>query len=183
MLSVWQFGILVAEWTKRLQRAKVSVILTKPENRCYGNTDFYLILIEKMKETGIQVIMVDEDTECFAIIDQELVWHGGMNLLGKVDAWDNLIRIKSESIVQELMGMILKEFCDNDVTSSPLTLWQLYNVLYTEICGFKPFLWQKSRIFFVAMTWHPRGHCVSGIVCRGEESRYIRLCVRKIWFA
>ena len=67
---------------------KVSVILTKPENRCYGNTDFYLILIEKMKETGIQVIMVDEDTECFAIIDQELVWHGGMNLLGKVDAWD-----------------------------------------------------------------------------------------------
>ncbi len=76
----------------------------------------------KMKETGIQVIMVDEDTECFAIIDQELVWHGGMNLLGKVDAWDNLIRIKSESIVQELMGMILKEFCDNDVTSSPVTL-------------------------------------------------------------
>ena len=101
---------------------KVSVILTKPENRCYGNTDFYLILIEKMKETGIQVIMVDEDTECFAIIDQDLVWHGGMNLLGKVDAWDNLIRIKSESIVQELMGMILKEFCDNDVTSSPVTL-------------------------------------------------------------
>ena len=45
-----------------------------------------------------------------------------MNLLGKVDAWDNLIRIKSESIVQELMGMILKEFCDNDVTSSPVTL-------------------------------------------------------------
>ena len=23
------------------------------------------------------------------------------------------------------------------------------------------------------------GRCVSGIVCRGEESRYIRLCVRK----
>ena len=138
MLSVWQFGILVAEWAKKLQRAKVSVILTKPENRCYGNTDFYLILIEKM------------------------------NLLGKVDAWDNLIRIKSESIVQELMGMILKEFCDNDVTSSPVTLWQLYNVLYTEICGFKPFSWQKSRMFFVAMTWHPRGGCVlfkASLVC------------------
>ena len=138
MLSVWQFGILVAEWTKRLQRAKVSVILTKPENRCYGNTDFYLILIEKM------------------------------NLLGKVDAWDNLIRIKSESIVQELMGMILKEFCDNDVTSSPVTLWQLYNVLYTEICGFKPFWWQKSRIFFVAMTWHPRDDSVWKVACQNR---------------
>ena len=38
---------------------------------------------------------------------------GGMNLLGKVDAWDNLIRIKSESVAQELMGMILKEFSHN----------------------------------------------------------------------
>lgn len=43
---------------------------------------------------------------------------GEMNLLGKVDVWDNLIRIKSESVAQELMGMILKEFCDNDLTSS-----------------------------------------------------------------
>ena len=101
---------------------KVSVILTNPENRCYGNTDFYLVLIEKMKETGIQVIMVDEDTECFAIIDRELVWHGGMNLLGKVDAWDNLIRIKSESVAQELMGMMQEEFCNNDITSFPPTL-------------------------------------------------------------
>ena len=40
---------------------------------------------------------------------RELVWHGGMNLLGKVDAWDNLIRIKSESVAQELMGMIQEE--------------------------------------------------------------------------
>ena len=29
-----------------------------------------------------------------------------MNLLGKVDAWDNLIRIKSESIAQELLEMV-----------------------------------------------------------------------------
>lgn len=47
--------------------------------------------------------------ECFAVIDNELVWHGGMNLLGKVDAWDNLIRIKSESVAQELMGMMQEE--------------------------------------------------------------------------
>ena len=62
-----------------------------------------------MKEVGIQIIITKEDKECFAIIDRELVWHGGMNLLGKVDAWDNLIRIKSESIAQELIGMILEE--------------------------------------------------------------------------
>ena len=39
--------------------------------------------------------------------------------------------------------ILLEEMCIRD---------RLYNVLYTEICGFKPFSWQKSRIFFVAMT-------------------------------
>ena len=85
---------------------KVSVILTNPESRCYGSADFYLDLVKKMKEVGIQVSLTEEDQECFAIIDQELVWHGGMNLLGKMDAWDNLIRIKSEEVAQELMGML-----------------------------------------------------------------------------
>ena len=48
--------------------------------------------------------------------------HKGMNLLDRGDAWDDLIRIKSESVAQELLGMISKEFCDNNVTSSPPTL-------------------------------------------------------------
>ncbi len=120
---------------------KVSVILTNPENRCYGNVDFYLILIEKMQETGIQIIMTEEDKECFAIIDRELVWHGGMNLLGKVDAWDNLIRIKSESIAQELMGMIQEEFCDNDITSSPPILYNYITSSIQKYAVFKPFSW------------------------------------------
>ena len=62
-----------------------------------------------------------------------------MNLLGKVDVWDNLIRIKSESVAQELMGMIPKEFCDNYITSSI----QKYAVL-SHFRGKKAayFLWQ-----------------------------------------
>ena len=88
---------------------KVSVMLTDPEYKCYGSVDFYLDLIAQMRTVGIQVIQTKEDKECFAVIDNELVWHGGMNLLGKVDAWDNLIRIKSESVAQELMGMIQEE--------------------------------------------------------------------------
>ena len=45
----------------------------------------------------------------FAIIDDELVWHGGMNLLGKEDAWDNLMRIKSNQVAAELLEIALKE--------------------------------------------------------------------------
>ena len=31
------------------------------------------------------------------------IWHGGMNLLGKVDIWDNLMRIKNHQVAAELL--------------------------------------------------------------------------------
>jgi ERCC4-related helicase len=37
--------------------------------------------------------------------DGNLVWHGGMNLLGKEDAWDNLMRIKSAQVAEELLEL------------------------------------------------------------------------------
>lgn len=48
----------------------------------------------------------EEITEHFAVFDEELVWHGGMNLLGKADVWDNLMRIKDQKVAEELMGMV-----------------------------------------------------------------------------
>ena len=58
-----------------------------------------------MKISGIQVVIKDEVDEHFAVIDEELVWHGGMNLLGKEDVWDNLIRIKSAVVAEELLEL------------------------------------------------------------------------------
>ena len=43
--------------------------------------------------------------EHFAVIDGSLVWHGGMNLLGKEDARDNLIRVKDRKAASELLEM------------------------------------------------------------------------------
>ena len=62
-----------------------------------------------MEKAEIQVILRDEVNEHFALIDDELVWHGGMNLLGKEDVWDNLIRIKSASVAAELLELSLVE--------------------------------------------------------------------------
>lgn len=54
--------------------------------------------------------MTKEDVpEHFAVIDHELVWHGGMNLLGKEDAWDNLMRVRSAQVAEELLEIALKE--------------------------------------------------------------------------
>ncbi len=37
----------------------------------------------------------------------QLVWHGGMNLLGKVDVWDNLMRISNHQVAAELLEIAL----------------------------------------------------------------------------
>ena len=86
----------------------VTVITTEPENIVYGSADFSQGLIEQMKSVGINVILKDEVAEHFAIMDEELVWHGGMNLLGREDAWDNLMRIKSMQVVAELLEIAFK---------------------------------------------------------------------------
>lgn len=82
---------------------KITVLTENPENAVYGNAAFFYALIEQMKAAGVNV-KTAEETEHFAVIDQLLVWHGGMNLLGKEDAWDNLIRVKDAKAAEELLG-------------------------------------------------------------------------------
>ena len=49
--------------------------------------------------------MTEEKSEHYAVIDNMIVWHGGINLLGKADAWDNLIRVGNEQAASELLEM------------------------------------------------------------------------------
>lgn len=85
----------------------VTVITTEPENISYGSPEFHQGLLKEMEESGIYVIVRDEVAEHFAVIDDELVWHGGMNLLGREDAWDNLMRIRSFPVAAELLEIVL----------------------------------------------------------------------------
>ena len=85
----------------------VTVITTEPENISYGSLEFHQGLVQEMEESGIYVIVKDEVAEHFAVIDDELVWHGGMNLLGRVDAWDNLMRVNSFQVAAELLEIAL----------------------------------------------------------------------------
>ena len=85
----------------------VTVITTDPEEVVYGSADVCYGLINEMKQVGINVVTKAEVEERFAVIDDELVWHGGMNLLGKVDIWDNLMRIKNHQVAAELLEIAL----------------------------------------------------------------------------
>lgn len=85
------------------------VITTEPQNIAYGSPEFCQELIDRMREHGIHVIVKEKVEEHFAVMDEELVWHGGMNLLGKEDVWDNLMRVRSAQIAAELLEIALKE--------------------------------------------------------------------------
>ena len=88
---------------------QVTVSTEVPENNIFGNAEFLHSLIRRMKEDGICVRTAEETPRCFAVIDRSLVWHGGVNLLGKEDAWeDNLIRVRDVKAAQELMEMGLE---------------------------------------------------------------------------
>ena len=83
----------------------VTVITLQPENRGFEDTIELHILIDEMKKNGIFVRITEEESEHYAVIDRKLVWHGGMNLLGRADAWDNLIRVDSTQAAAELLEM------------------------------------------------------------------------------
>ncbi len=81
----------------------VTVITLDPENERISDIVDKYSLIESMKQNGIFVRLTEEESEHYAVIDRKLVWHGGMNLLGKADIWDNLIRVENTQAAAELL--------------------------------------------------------------------------------
>ena len=63
-------------------------------------------LIEQLIDAGTNVQLMETMHEHFAIIDNEIVWYGSMNLLSGEKEEDNLMRVESKEIAQELMEMI-----------------------------------------------------------------------------
>ena len=100
--------LLILVKDRQEKGVNVTVITTDPEEVVYGSSDVCYGLINEMKQVGINVVTKAEVEERFAVIDDELVWHGGMNLLGKEDVWDNLMRIKSASVAEELLELSLR---------------------------------------------------------------------------
>ena len=47
----------------------------------------------------------EEYCERFAVIDQEIVWYGGINLLAKSDSEQSIMRVPSKEIAAELMEL------------------------------------------------------------------------------
>jgi superfamily II DNA or RNA helicase len=81
---------------------RITIITENPDNRAIGSSAYLLKLIYELRSIGISIGYTDNVYEHYAVIDRTLVWHGGMNLLGKADVWDNLIRVNDVKAAAEL---------------------------------------------------------------------------------
>ncbi len=82
---------------------KVTVITLNPDSIRFSDPADIQTMITEMREAGITVLITESENEHYAVIDKKLVWHGGMNLLGREDVWDNLIRVESVQAASELL--------------------------------------------------------------------------------
>ncbi len=92
--------------TPRLEKGvNITIITLDPDENYLENVNTVNELLKEMKDIGIHIVLKNEIYERFAVIDQDLVWHGGMNLLGKTDVNDNLIRIYNNDVASELLEL------------------------------------------------------------------------------
>lgn len=101
--KIFEFIDLVKN--KQEKGVTVIVITRYPNNLQFDNPDYANYLIYHLKMAGIIVELCENLDNHYAIIDQEIVWHGGINLLGRPDIYDNLIRLKSVDVASELLTL------------------------------------------------------------------------------
>ena len=84
---------------------EVTIVTWHPDAYKYGKDDVRMELMERLRKAGFEIRLVEETCEHYAVIDNEIVWYGSVNLLSKEDAEDNLMRVCSKDIAAELLQM------------------------------------------------------------------------------
>lgn len=82
---------------------KVTIVTWHPDYYLYGKSDIRMELMDRLHNAGFHMELVQESCEHYAVIDNEIVWYGSVNLLSKEDAEDNIMRIQSREIAAELL--------------------------------------------------------------------------------
>lgn len=90
---------------KQMAGVEVTIVTWESDSYGFGDAGFWMQLHEEMRQAGFYIKIVDESCEHFAIIDQEIVWYGSMNLLAKSNADDSMMRVQSKKIALELMKL------------------------------------------------------------------------------
>lgn len=84
---------------------KCTIVTWHPDLYVFGKSEARMALLERLRKAGFEIYYVEESCEHFAVVDQNVVWYGSMDLLAKPDVEDNLMRVCSSKIATELLEM------------------------------------------------------------------------------
>ena len=96
---------------KQALGVQVTIVTWTPDSYRFGDAAYWMQLHEDMRKAGFYIKTVEESCERFAVIDQEAVWYGNINLLAKNKVDDSIMRVSSKEIAGELMELT---FGNND---------------------------------------------------------------------
>ena len=65
-------------------------------------------LIQRLQASGVRAVLQEHCYERYAVIDNSLVWYGSTNLLSNEKEDDNLMRLVSPAIAEELLEISSK---------------------------------------------------------------------------
>lgn len=88
---------------KQINRVEITIVTWNPDSYNFGDASFWMQLHEEMRQAGFYMKIVEDSCEHFAIIDQEIVWYGNINILAKAKLDDSMMRVQSKEIANELM--------------------------------------------------------------------------------
>lgn len=83
----------------------ITIVTWHPDAYMYGREEHRIELMEELHNTGFNIELMEEHCEHYAVIDNEIVWYGSMNLLSQDDVEDNIMRVVSKEIAAELLEM------------------------------------------------------------------------------
>ena len=90
---------------KQMSGVQVTIVTWTPDSYGFGDAAYWMQLHEDMRKAGFYIKTVEESCERFAVIDQEVVWYGNINLLAKDKIDDSVMRVISKEIASELMEL------------------------------------------------------------------------------
>ena len=68
---------------KQMSGVQVTIVTWTPDSYGFGDAAYWMQLHEDMRRAGFYIRTVEEYCDRFAVIDQEVVWYGNINLLAK----------------------------------------------------------------------------------------------------
>lgn len=100
---------------KQMSGVQVTVVTWAPDSYGFGDAAYWMQLHEDMRKAGFYIKTVEEYCERFAVVDQEVVWYGNINLLAKDKIDDSIMRVSSREVAGELMELTFGNNGNEDV--------------------------------------------------------------------